>query len=214
MHSHGRSRVIIVSLVIVCAVVLAARIAWVNINAERNSEEHYSMGEWVDLSGTYFENLEWENYDGYFLRVNNAEALSLNEYRSRYGNGEYADVEIEGMNGDEKSILVVDYDIRNDGNSESGIALIDHSLIPESKNIDYALDYDLWKISEPASEDAQGEVGILAGTEYVSHVPYTFVSNPPYFQKYDYEIRMPITDRKFELVVSNGPVRKIIDIGI
>lgn len=214
MHSRRRAKVIITSLVVVCAFALIARIAWVNINAEHFTEEHYSMGEWVDLSGTYFESPDWENYDGYYLRVNNAEILTLDEYRSKYGNGKYANSEIAGMNGNEKNILVVDYDIRNDDNTEGGIAYLHHSLIPESKNIDYSIDNELWKISEPESEDALGTVGILPGTEYTSHVPYTFVSNPPYFQTYDYEIRMPVTDRKFELIVSNGPVRKIIDIEV
>lgn len=219
-----RRRVIAAIALSLAVCLVGARIVWVNAHGATIPTEHYGMGEWVDLSGGYFDDLHGENMQGYSVRITKAESLSYNEFVAQYAKEIPDSLDVsagldEGKvttvsdNPDEKTIVSLTYEIKNEGNDAGGIALFRHNLVPSRKNVAYTFNRDLWTSVEPQMKDQIGGFGLKKDSSYTTHVPFTFVSDPPYFQKFDYEILQPVAgDTSFELTLCNAPVRKIIDV--
>ena len=198
---------------------IVCRIGIVNANAETIPTEHYSLGEWVDLTGCYFNELSSEDMAGYSLRVVSAEAMNASEYIARYGVDSSALENVEVKNasiGPDADVVVLEYETRNDSNDEGGIALYYERLIPARKNVAYSYDEQLWLSAEPQMKSGfPGGFGLVKGTSFTTHVPFCYVSNPGYLEKYDRQLRMPVcADRDFELILCNAPTRKIVRVSL
>lgn len=198
---------------------IACRIGIVNTNVEEIPTEYYSLGEWVDLTGCFFNELSSEDMAGYSLRVVNAEAMNASEYLDRYivDSEVLEDVEVENTSiGPDADVVVLEYEVRNDSNENGGIALYNQRLIPARKNVAYSYDEKLWLSTEPQLKSGfSGGFGLVKGTSFVTHIPFCYVSNPGYLEKYDRQLRMPVgADRDFELILCNAPTRKIVRVSL
>lgn len=198
---------------------IACRIGIVNANAETIPTEYYPQGEWVDLTGCFFNELSGEDMSGYCLRVASAEAMNASEYLARYGvDSEISEnVEVENVSiGPDADVVVLEYEVRNDSNEDGGIALYNQRLIPARKNVAYSYDEQLWLSAEPRLKSGfLGGFGLVKGTSFITHVPFCYVSNPGYLEKYDRQLRMPVGDDcSFELILCNAPMRKIVTISL
>lgn len=203
-------------LIAACAlafIAVGARIAWVNAQAVVIPAEHYAMGEWVDLSGTYFNEAKSEPKDGYSMRVNSAEAMTIEEYVQRYGKGGEATGSYVAKETDREALVVLEYEVKNEGNDQGGIILFQHKLVPERKNGEYGYIDELWWLAEPQMKDAPGQFSLKKDSTYTTSIPFAIQGKPDYLQKYDHQILLPVgDDSSFELALSNAPVKKIIDI--
>lgn len=198
---------------------IACRIGIVNANAEEIPTEYYSLGEWVDLTGCFFSELSSEDMTGYSLRVVNAETMNAIEYLDCYSvdSGVLEDVEVKNTSiGSDADVVVLEYEVRNDSNENGGIALYNQRLIPARKNVAYSYDEQLWLSTEPQLKSGfSGGFGLVKGTSFVTHIPFCYVSNPGYLEKYDRQLRMPVgADRDFELILCNAPTRKIVRVSL
>jgi len=199
-------RAVVTILCLTVASFVAFRIYYVNATAiQLPPVEKHSMNEWVDLNGAFL-NSRSENTQGYSMRVTKAELLSYNEYIEKYGLDKGN--KIEGL--DEPSLICLEIEVKNDGNEDGVIFIFECKLIPERKNTYFIPSTDLWAESEKNMTD--GNVRILKtakDSEYTVHVPYKVnIKDPEGYTEY----KKPMKDTSFELVVSNSPVRKIIEI--
>lgn len=194
---------------------LAVRIWWVNARAYPDPylEEHHAMGEWVELDGSFVDS-ESENTDGYSLRVVNAERISYQEYLTSYGSS--ADAEMPDEHElDVKSILCLTLELRNESDALGGALLLgEMALIPTGMPLVYDYDPMLWSKVNSNIEQTSFRIAVLPGTSSVQYVPYgvgdldaTGGIGGRYYNA------LPDVDT-YEFVISNAPIRHVIDIAI
>jgi len=183
--------------------VIGFRIYDVNANAVQLEVQHYDMDEWVELNGAFLDTKDGENTEGYSIKVKNAKLMSYNEFVSKYCEKDEA---IEGL--DNKSVIDLEIEIKNVGNEDGYILILMCKLISEKKNYYLNTDSVLWSKAEPNVDEYAVAFCIKKDTEYTTHIPYTI--NVTDLEQY----KKPIEDRNFELILSNSPVRKVVDIQI
>ena len=81
-HSKLKRKIAIYTLIFVLAGA-AARIAYVNITAEKPIIEYYSENEWAGLNGSYIRSWE-ENTEGYSVKIVGYEVMEKEKYFSKY----------------------------------------------------------------------------------------------------------------------------------
>lgn len=202
----SKMKIIVGLALVACFALLGFRIWHVNSTAIKmasDNVEHYQMGEWVQLNGAFLANIK-ENTDGYAIRVNSAELISYNEYIERYALDPTRTV--DGL--DEKSVICLDIDVKNEGNDNGAILLFECKLIPERKNTYYLYSSELWAESVPLSKGTV-TLAIRADSEFHTMIPFRI--NDTDLVNYT-AYRSPIPDTDFELTISNSPVRKVIDV--
>lgn len=203
MVMRRRRTAVVLSVLFICLVLLSVRIYCVNVDVLHIETEHHPMGEWVELDGTILSSSSSENPAGYSIKVNSAQAVSYDEYVAAFGTDAAASPKGLG----EKSVVVLDMEIRNVGNDKWGIPLLPMRLIPERKNTYFIWNDDLWAESEPNAKDATHLV-TRVDSEYETHLPFTINNFDDEFTAF----KTPITDTRFTLVLSNAPVRRVIDV--
>lgn len=232
-------------LTVAACALSAALIGWriwaINQNQLSIPEEHYTMGEWVDLDGAFLYDYQ-ENTKGYSLRITGAELMTAPEYIDRFGKDDDAGssptkavgtagnisasetttaevgpastargLSASGEYDDDESVLVLHYDVKNQGNDAGYIDMVTQWVMSDKKNRFYRCDYDLWQIAEPV----MGEMPVMKlvkDSEYSTAIPFSNTQSRSLFANANEEKRLQITDESVHLVVSNAPVRKIIDI--
>lgn len=193
-------------LALVLVGVVGVRTYSVNKDAPVHITERYLMNEWVDLNGAFLDGQD-ENTQGYFLRVIGARRMSYNEYIQSYGNDKSH--EVEGL--DEKSVIALDIEIKNDEAPDNNghMPLMFMYLVPELKNEAFLWNERLWVENEPKA-DGLMFISVTPQTTYTAHLPFTkntdTSNNSAYYGSIDAS--------SFELTVANAPVRKVIDIAI
>lgn len=202
------------AIAVVAIVGLVARIWWVNerVYPYPYPEVHHAMGEWVELDGAFIDSRN-EITDGYAVRVTDAKTISYREYLSLYGT---EGVEIPGDSGlDAKSIVCLTLELRNGSETSNGAVLLgEFALIPDGMPLAYDFDPMLWGESNPNIGQLSFLIAALPGTSTVQHVPYgaggldaTGGISERYYNA------LPVAE-SYELIVSNAPVRHVIDIDI
>ncbi len=202
------------AIVLVAIVGLAARIWWVNerVYPYPYPEEHHAMGEWIELEGAFIDSQN-ETTDGYAMRVTNAELISYREYLDLYGE---EGVEIpDDPELDVKSILCLTLELRNDSEVSGGAILLgEFALIPDGMPLVYDFDPMLWGKSNSNINQTSFLIAVLPGTSTIQHVPYGVgdldATGGISRRYYD---ALPAAE-SYELVVSNAPVRHVIDIEV
>lgn len=197
----------LLSLVLIIAI---GRICWINMGdrPEGYPVEQYNMGEWVELDGAFFSDAT-ESTDGYSIKVTGAELMSCDEFIKQYGKTDT----LPKLSSTPQSVVAIEYEVRNEGNSDGAILLFMHELIPERKNAAYECDADLWNASQPQLGGTMGFT-VKEGTTYSFTAPFTLLYQPDYFETYDNMKRAKIEDTSFELVVSRAPVQKVINVNL
>lgn len=173
----------------------------------------HSIGEWVALDGA-FQRSTREKTEGYALRLNRAELISYNDYVQRYANDGSKTVE----DLDERSIINLNVTMRNDASDAEGyLYMFGMILVPERKNASFGCDTDLLIASQPSMRESGNPgltVSIRANSEYDLALPYVRKNmNTVYVNGVEVGARYTTahTDRRFSWILSNLPVRHVID---
>lgn len=186
---------------------LCLRIYAVNSHDYTYPIEHHPVGEWVDLSGTFFYDKALEHLDGYSICVQDARIVSYNEYIALYGLDPAQ--QVDSPTYDEPGIVCVTMVLKNEGNSDGMFSMLDAKLYPQGGITGYQADGSLWSTSNPNFDDTFFYIGVLPDTEVVLHVPFPV---PTTAATFDMKYQLPVTESDFEFVLSIAPVRHVIDI--
>ena len=204
-----RSRVVICAISTLVLIMVGMRIAYINSNHETGYPiETFQMGEWVDLDGAFFGD-STENTKGYYIKVSSARLMTCDEYLDAYGKDGF---NIEDGARD-KTVIALEYEIRNESNDSGAILLYMHKLISARKNAYYECDTQLWSASQPQLQGAMG-FALQQDSTYTIIVPFTLLRQPNYFDSYEEMRREVVKDDSFDLVLSNAPVQKIVEVKV
>lgn len=200
----NKKMMVLVGVVFVSIGLVGIRVWQLNTSAPTILTEHYEMGEWVDLNGAFLKSSS-EYTNGYSIKVNEAQLCSYNEYIENYGLD--SGLAVEGL--DEKSIIDLEVEIKNRGNRKGGVLIFECKLVPERKNEYFIRDNELWSQLEPKMKD-NFLMRLVEDSDYTTHIPYKVNLIDDNLGQY----KKPINDTSFELVVSNSPVRKVVEINL
>lgn len=201
-------RVLVALAVAVAACAVGARIFYVDSTAVGLPVEHYAMGQWVDLDGAFLENASQEDTRGYSVKVKSARVMSYNDYIRQFGTDKSHAK--DGFN--TKSVLDLEVELRNnDADDDGSFFLFGADLVPARKNNYLIYDRLLWSESEPNQSPNSPGVRLKKNSEYTTNIPFQMnLGN----KGDDKQPQPPLIDTSFELIVSNSPVRKVIDIQV
>ena len=194
-------RLVCLLLALAAAGLVAARIWWVNTELPAIPLEYYGEGEWVPLEGAYQDETETEGTEGYSVMVEGAHVTTYDEYLADYGGGGTVQA---GTYGNARCVVDLTLRIKNDGTTSGGLNMFESILVPERGNeyliCDITNEDSLWP---QVQKGAGSVVNIQPGTECVVHVPYVFNGTEEAYYR-------DVLDKKFTLLVSRMPVRKMI----
>lgn len=209
--SSHRWPIVVLALALLTAL-LGYRIWDVNQHRVTYPIQHYSMGQEVPLDGDFLD-YDGENTQGYYVNVQKAEVMDSNEYLARYA----PDVDPGSMSNGPGDVIVLTYDVRNDGNTDGYLNMVSLFLVGENKNTFYKVDSELWEASEPRIRGNSNGLVLVPNTSYTTHLPLSCIQNPK-FLEYTLDTknytRKNVREHSFELVLTNDPTRKIIDINV
>ena len=202
-------KALIVLIALSSAVLVAFRIWVVNAQCVTYPERHYQVGETVDLSGTFYDAYEGEGdaNHGYSVKVDGAEVLSPNEFIAKYA----ADDKTPVTDGDVKSIVNVTCTFANKGNTDGGLWIFKYLLVPSSMNSAWTYDVELWERAYPFMAN-QISFSLEEGTIFTMQVPFCLEKRADYFSSYDETGRVPVSDDRYQLLLSNVPERTWVDL--
>lgn len=185
----------IISCVVCLLFLLLITVRIVNVNTDylQIPEERYSLNQWVELNGAFQES-DAENTSGYSVRILGAEQLTYDEFLEKYGASENPP---EGK-GYLDTVVDVEYEFRNEGNSDGYLLLIQYMIAGPYYTLIF--DSDLWSVCTPSGE-GQIATTLKENTTYSFHVPYVFAGG---YSK-------DLSDEKLMAVVSRVPVKKMIE---
>lgn len=201
-----------VFVLLLCLVVLAlfvARVHEVNAGAENLRVGHTEMGEWLEQKDGYLIDEYLEKNDGYSFCVYGAELMTPNEFLARYSTD--GTTSTDSVDADEKTLVVLDMEMKNDGNTEG--VLLDYMwfLIPSNNTDYYRVDNDLMAHVEKTFEG--GEFIIGNGRSYRQHIAFCGEIPMPYFTGPASSRRRPVVSAEsFRLLMTARPVRNYIDV--
>ena len=202
---HGTRKSILMGAVFVVFVIFVGvglKIYSVNANALTVPKESYSIGARVNMDGAFVQKVS-ENTQGYSWRVNSIEKVSYNEYVKRFTQSSLA---VDGR--DVPSIVLLEVTIRNEGNTDGFLNVMECYLIPKRANTYFIIDSSLWQLAEPNAPSDIGALTLVPDTEYTTYIPY--VANISEEKVYT----QAIPDTSFDLRISNGSVSKSIELSI
>ena len=116
-------KILLCAVSLVLLLLIVVRIVHVNTNVLTIPEERYAQNQWVELNGA-FQEMDDENTEGYSVRILGAEQLTYDEFLEKYGASENPP---EGKDGIE-TVLDVEYEFRNVGNSDGYLLLIQYMI--------------------------------------------------------------------------------------
>ena len=158
-----RRRALYFVLAIAAVGALLARMAFVNARAERLDVRTHEVGESVNLDGSFLEYAN-ESTEGYSIRVIGVRIMSTREYAEAYAtvenpNERLATVaqtmgagESEGEAAlDEKTEIVLDVEVTNEGNRDGYLMALSWRIIPNrTRDVAFQPDFSLWSLASPA----------------------------------------------------------------
>ncbi|MVM55502.1 hypothetical protein [Gordonibacter urolithinfaciens] len=182
-----------------------AEAAWPPITTER-----YGEGDMVALEGCFITNKRMENTNDYSVRLVDASVMSYNEFVNVYAKDRENTPYVAGL--DSPSVIDLELEVFNDGDSadEGGIYLLGLKLFPERRNTYFLWDTDLLQVEYDNFEDEGLGFAVEPHSTQTVHIPFTINGN--YEDKTEY--KQNITDTNFELVMTNSPVRKVINFSL
>lgn len=199
----SRRRLVACILGLAGTAALAGRAWQVNASAFDYPERRYAMGEWVELDGafTIYAN---ENTQGYSLCVQDAQIMARAEYIERYA----LDPAIVKPTAYDNvpSILCVTLSMQNKGNDSGSFHIYDTTLVPQGEIRAMRYQAALWGATNALIDESMYSFRLLEDSEYTTPIPYILYGDP------SEDFALKIRARHFSFIVSNAPVRNIIDI--
>ncbi|MDO4437034.1 MAG: DUF5028 domain-containing protein [Coriobacteriaceae bacterium] len=200
-------RSVIVAGIAACGIGLGLRIKSVNENCTVIPEREYGMNEWLELDDNFLGS-EVDRAPGYGFMVSGCSVMTPNEYLKAYSRTDLK--KLDSDDADRPSIAVVDMKVRNEGTSDNGIKMFTwHLASLDHPNKMYEVDFDLLGAATP---EIAGSVGFIVDPGVVSrviHFPFATVGGPDYFHEYDDTYRPDIQGRRFRLIMTNLPERRM-----
>lgn len=174
--------------------IMGFRIWYINSSVITIPVETYKVGEWVELDGA-FQDVSYENTDGYSLRVKSAAIKSYSDFVREYGESEdYMEEDIRP-----ELVLDVEFEFSNKGNTEGQIELFQYFV--EGRYFTMVPNSSLWFLTVPKGEGQMGFV-LDQDTSFEFHVPYIFRQMGS----------VELTGEKIHIIASRAPVKKMIEI--
>lgn len=182
-----------------------AEAAWPPITTER-----YGQGDVVALEGSFLSNKDEENTDDYSVKLVDAHVMSYNEFVAAYAKHKEDAPFVDGL--DSPSVVDLELQVSNDGDSsdKGGIFLLGLKLFPERRNTYFLWNTALLQVEYDNFEDKGVGFAVDPHSTQTVHIPFTI--NGIYEDKTEY--KQSITDTNFELVVTNSPIRNVIDFSV
>lgn len=198
-HSKLKRKIAIYTLIFVLAGV-AARIAYVNITAEKPIIEYYSENEWAGLNGSYIRSWE-ENTEGYSVKIVGYEVMEKEKYFSKYD-----------LSGKDQSvadlfayIMEVTIKIKNEENETGKLQIADWALIGKNDDFIAYLDQQLLMDTDERVDSILSSISTASGKEIEIKLPYPLI----YMDKEkEIDRNMP-----YKIAVTKYPSRKYIQFG-
>lgn len=178
----------------------AARIAYVNITAEKPIIEYYSENEWAGLNGSYIRSWE-ENTEGYSVKIVGYEVMEKEKYFSKYD-----------LSGKDQSvadpfayIMEVTIKIKNEENETGKLQIADWALIGKNDDFIAYLDQQLLMDTDERVNGVLSSISTASGKEIEIKLPYPLI----YMDKEkEIDRNMP-----YKIAVTKYPSRKYIQFG-
>lgn len=179
---------------------VAARIAYVNITAEKPIIEYYSENEWAGLNGSYIRSWE-ENTEGYSVKIVGYEVMEKEKYFSKYD-----------LSGKDQSvadpfayIMEVTIKIKNEENETGKLQIADWALIGKNDDFIAYLDQQLLMDTDERVDSILSSISTASGKEIEIKLPYPLI----YIDKEkEIDRNMP-----YKIAVTKYPSRKYIQFG-
>lgn len=179
---------------------VAARIAYVNITAEKPIIEYYSENEWAGLNGSYIRSWE-ENTEGYSVKIVGYEVMEKEKYFSKYD-----------LSGKDQSvadpfayIMEVTIKIKNEENETGKLQIADWALIGKNDDFIAYLDQQLLMDTDERVDSILSSISTASGKEIEIKLPYPLI----YMDKEkEIDRNMP-----YKIAVTKYPSRKYIQFG-
>lgn len=191
----------------VCGAGLGLRVKFLNDTSVVIPERQYGMNEWLDLDDCFL-GTEDDRAPGYGFMVSGCSVMTPNEFLKAYSRSDLK--ELHSDDADRPSVAVVDMKVRNEGTSDNGIKMFTwHLASLDHPDKMYEVDFDLLGAATP---EIAGSVGFIVdpGVESrVIHFPFTTVGGPDYFHEYEDTYRPDIEGRRFRLIMTNLPERRM-----
>lgn len=202
-----RRRVLVAAAVLVAAVVVA-RILYVNLSAPHVPVEHHRVGERVELAGAFLFERDTENTDGYVVTVEKAEVTTPEEYLSSLS---VDDCEVPWA--DVPFVLAVTMEVENRGNETGYIDLVTLGVIDGGGDDMVQVDSDLLYRAYPQIDESP-VLKLVKDSRFTVTVPFSLKGQGPYFQEATGAYPVPFERGRCELVLSNQPVQKLVDLDV
>lgn len=153
-------KIVITSLIFLA--LFGIRIYYVNANVPQESVEVYRENEWVAYEGAYqFDAME--NTDGYFVKVNRSELISLKEYLEIYDLNadsyfallqDYYEIDKEVLL--EQNVLDIELEFKNQYSEEGWVTLDELLVFGDGDNISYMINESILLEMYPVLETSGG----------------------------------------------------------
>ncbi len=153
-------KIVITSLVFLS--LFGIRIYYVNANVPQESVEIYQENEWVAYDGAYqFD--AFENTEGYFVKVNRSELISLKEYLEKYDlNADsyfmflqnYYEINKEVLL--KQNVLDIELEFKNEYSEDGWVTLDELLVFGEGDNISYMINESILLEMYPILETNSG----------------------------------------------------------
>ena len=190
------------------AAVVVARILYVNLSAPHVPVEHHRVGERVELGGAFLFERDTEDTDGYSVTVERVEVLTPAQYLSSMGVGD------GGVPwADEPYVLAVTMEVENEGNDAGYIDLVTLGVIDGGGDDMVQVDTDLLYRAYPQI-DGSPVLKLVRDSEFTLTVPFSLKGQGPYFKEATGAYPVPFERGRCELVLSNQPVQKLVDLDV
>lgn len=205
-----------VACVAVAVALCILRVWFVNASAVEIPVRTYSPSEFVPLDGDFAE-FEYENTDGYSVRLDRAQRMSVNEYIAAYAKdaaltNAYMSDENNATDPNAKTLIVLDITLRNDKSEEDERGYLDSIgwSVTEPSRPEYWIrcQSSLFESSVPQI-NGDFRVSIKPGTQYQIHVPFASTTVPTGFPHPQIQYAIPeMAPGAYQFLVTKAPTRK------
>lgn len=200
----------VISAVLLTAAI--ARMAYVNIKAERPDIRVYEMGTQVPYNDNYFEN-EDEQMNGYSITVLSARIVKTEDFLKEHNIADSVTVppadEATVHNYVPEYVYDVVVNIKNTDNTEGGISMFNTGII--SDDIFLRVDHTIWNALYPQLSGSL-TFKLIENSDEDIHLPFGIEY---YYTNVNKKCALTVDDlysRDFQLVISKYPVNQRINI--
>lgn len=191
--------------VAICLLValIGGRIWYVNQHAIFVPTYSHELDEWIDLDGS-FVSVSDEDTFGYSLKVSNARMMTRRDY-FEFFSVDSSDSDT-GISGESFFVVVLDIDVKNQGNADGYINYKNWRLSPPARNTAFYIDYDLWYEALPELNSGKGAFGVTEGTTVTLHVPFWhFDSKKASLAASSVSAYGDVVEGSYEFILTNMP---------